>query len=147
MNQTIPQLKRKLRQLKRLEDRIRFGNRPVPEDRIRVWDRFFSTRNDRDGSVQYPLHDLVKMDKQTLKSIFAAYFYGVYYQSYRENGLIPKDLFDPSLLSLLDLPPDAGPQDVKDTFRRLAKRYHPDHGGDSKRFIELMDTYRKLKGI
>jgi len=147
MHQTIGQLKHKLRQLKKLEVKVRFGGGPVPENSGLVWDTFFSTKTESDRGVQYSLNRLLRMDRESPKAAFAAFFYGVYFQYYRESGLVPQDLHDPRLLSLLDLPPDAGIQDIKNRFRQLAKEHHPDHGGDSRRFIELIDTYEKLKGV
>ena len=41
---TIPQLKRKLRQLKQAECRIRFRASPQEAHQTLVWDTFFSTR-------------------------------------------------------------------------------------------------------
>lgn len=46
----------------------------------------------------------------------------------------------------MGLPPDATTGTIKSKFRELAKKYHPDLGGDSGKFIELMNTYRKLIG-
>ncbi len=147
MQQSEAQLKRKLRQLKKLEIKIRFGKQPASQDRRLIWDTFFSTRAENDEMVKYPLHQLRRMDRESLKAVFEAYFYAVYFQSYKEKGLRPEDVYDPQLLSLLDLKPDTGIEGIKRKFRELAKRYHPDHGGDSESFIELVDTYEKLTSI
>jgi hypothetical protein len=136
----------KLRQLKKVEARIRFGDQPVPPGRTLIWNQFFSTRTWDDVQVRYPLCMLVGLDRERRKEVFEEYLSWVYFQYYRENGLTVTNLYDPRLLSLLGLPPGATTQDIKRRFRTLAKRYHPDHGGESARFIELMDAYEKLLG-
>ncbi len=138
------QLKRKLRQLKRLETKIRFGGQPVPGNRSLVWNAFFSTKAADDAVVKYPLNRLVEMDRQGRKQVFDEYFYRVYYQNYKERGLTIADVYDPTLLSLMGLPPHAGSEEIKARFRELAKRYHPDHGGDSEKFIELIELRERL---
>jgi DnaJ-like protein len=146
MSHSTDQLKRKLRQLKKLEVSIRFKDRPVRENWKLLWDVFFSTRTENDASVKYPLSRLLKMGRQELKGAFEEYFYRIYFQNYKDNGLAMADVHDPQLLSLLGLPAYAGTQDIKRRFRELAKRYHPDHGGDSAKFITLVETYEQLQG-
>jgi len=46
---------------------------------------------------------------------------------------------------VLELPVEAGWQDVKSAYRRLAKLHHPDHGGDQARFVEIRMAYEMLK--
>ena len=145
MNYTAPTLKRKLRSLKKFEATIRFKDLATPADPKLVWDVFFSTRPNN-LLVKYPLHQLLEMTRQELKQVFEEYFYRIYIQNYRERGLTMADVYDPQLLSLLGLPPYTGGQDIKKRYRELAKRYHPDHGGDSEKFIELVDLYQKLVG-
>lgn len=143
MDLSADQLKRKLRQLKKLELKIRFKGQPAPEQRL-VWDAFFSTKARDDGSVKYPLQRLLQLDRQELRAVFEEYFYRVYFQNYQDHGLTHADVYDPQLLSLLGLPPYAGIEEIKHRFRELAKRYHPDHGGDSDKFIELVNIYERL---
>lgn len=90
------------------------------------------------------MHELLGMDRQQLKDVFDEYFYFVYYQYYKENGIMPQGVYDINLLASLNLPPDASTEMIKKRFRELAKKYHPDHGGDSRKFISLVETYRKL---
>jgi hypothetical protein len=137
------QLKRKLRQLKKLEIALRYGKLPPSAKPPLIWDEFFSTRAG-ESSVKYPFEQLLRLDREQLKAIFEEYFYQVYFQRYAERGLKPEDVYDPKLLSLLGLPPQAGLADIKKRFRELAKKHHPDHGGDSAQFIRLMETYEKL---
>lgn len=44
---------------------------------------------------------------------------------------------DTDPFALLGLPPDATAQDVRRTIRDLAKRHHPDRGGDGERMREV----------
>ncbi|HEY8420442.1 MAG TPA: J domain-containing protein [Thermoclostridium sp.] len=48
------------------------------------------------------------------------------------------------MLKQFGLPYDADMDAIKKRFRELAKKYHPDTGGDSTKFIELMEAYKKL---
>ena len=146
MERTVEWYIHKLRQLKKVETRIRFQDRPMPPGRTLIWGQFFSTRSWDDPGVRYPLRVLTTMDRERRKEVFEEYLSWVYFQYYRENGLSVANLYDPALLALLGLPPTATTADIKRRFRTLAKRYHPDHGGESERFIELMDTYEKLLG-
>jgi DnaJ-domain-containing protein 1 len=144
MRYSADQLKRKLRQLKKLEMAIRFKDRPMTNTQKLIWDVFFSTRAKNDIPVKYPLSYLLKMSREELKAIVEEYFYRVYFQNFQENGLAA-DVYDPQLLALLGLPPHAGMLEIKQRYRELAKRYHPDHGGDSQKFIELVEIYERLK--
>jgi hypothetical protein len=140
----IDALKRKLRRLKKLERAIRFKHRPEPPHARLVWDVFFSTRGQGRAEVKYSLEQLARLDREALKAVFEEYFYRVYYQTYTENGLRPADVYDPQLLALLELPAHAGLDEIKHRFRELAKRYHPDLGGNSDDFRTLMDVYERL---
>lgn len=146
MQRSVAQLKRKLRQLKKIEIKIRFGGQPWPGNRRLIWDVFFSTQTEYDYSVKYPLSRLSKMDRQELKQVFDEYFYRIYFQNYTEKGLTVADVYDSTLLSLLGLPPYAGIEEIRARFRELAKKYHPDHGGDSEKFIELVEIRERLTG-
>ncbi len=145
MHQSSDRLKRKLRQLKKLELAIRFPNQPPAENYRLVWDVFFSTKPEATG-VKYPFDQLLGLEPEQLERIFEEYFYRVFFENYKENGLALADVYDPKLLSLLGLPPYAGLDEIKHRFRELAKRYHPDLGGDSAKFIELMKIYEELQG-
>lgn len=139
------ELKRKLRNLKKAEERIRFtyasntGNR-----KYLVWDQFFSTKNEYDPTVKFSLYKLVHLDKPSFREVIQEYFYSVYFLKYKENGITLKDIYDPELLSILNLMPGAGFNDIKNRFRELAKKYHPDHGGETDKMIEILDAYHKL---
>jgi hypothetical protein len=146
MEASFDSLKRKLRQLKKLEIGLRFRYRPMPEKPDLVWDRFFATKGKASAAARYPLSRLSQMSREEQKQVYEEYFYWVYFRYYQENGLTPDNLHDPQLLALLGLPPYAGLADIKKRFRALAKRHHPDHGGDSEQFMALMQVYEKLTG-
>jgi DnaJ-like protein len=138
------QLKKKLRALKKVEKKIRYEYNTAGMNMDYVWNRFFSTKSINDLTVKYPLWKLVQLDKYELKKVFEDYFYCVYYEKFRENGLKFDDMYDPNLLSFLGLHQDASFDEIKAKFRELAKKYHPDHGGDKDKMIELIDVYKKL---
>jgi DnaJ domain len=144
MPHSVAQLKRKLRQLKQLEMTIRFGGQAAPEHPTLVWNVFFSTKATDPTAVKYPLPRLLQMEHHELKAVFDEYFFRVYSQNYQDHGLMQADVYDPQLLALLGLPPYAGIAEIKQRFRELAKRYHPDHGGDSEQFIGLVNLYERL---
>ena len=96
--------------------------------------------------MKYPLPRLVAMSEAEYKSVIEEFFYRIYFQSYKEDGLSISDVYEPELLELLDLPPYAGLQDVKKRFRELAMKHHPDHGGNADKFIELMGLYEQITG-
>jgi len=46
--------------------------------------------------------------------------------------------------STLGINKDAGPDDIKRAYRKLASQHHPDKGGDTKKFQEIEEAYRTL---
>ncbi|MEM5875696.1 MAG: DnaJ domain-containing protein [Candidatus Aenigmatarchaeota archaeon] len=46
--------------------------------------------------------------------------------------------------SILGIPPDSSEKDIKKKFRELVKKYHPDKGGDSEKFKEILEAYMIL---
>ena len=142
------QLRRKIKHLKQAEIAIRFRHNPPRsgDDKPLVWNTFFTLKPGAAQSARYNLDELVQQSPDQLRDIISDYFCFVYYQFYRENGLSFDTAYgyDPHLLELMGLPPAAGADDIRKRFRELARKYHPDTGGDSQRFIELMDVYKKL---
>lgn len=47
-------------------------------------------------------------------------------------------------LSVLGLPMNATPQQIKRRYRTLAKRYHPDRGGDQRQMQRIIAAYEYL---
>jgi len=148
------EIKHKIRKLKKLEMKIRFQNINHQENdqayfgnanKIKlVWDGFFDLHEECTKNVKFPISKLVLMNKDEIRNVISEYFYNVYYRFYRENGITDVPLYDPEILSQMGLPANSGSSDIKKKFRELAKKYHPDTGGDSEKFIELMENYRSL---
>ena len=140
----IYETKRKVRKLKTVEKKIRFGN----ETRIGVslvWDSFFDLHDSSVSTARYTLSILALMDREDYKRVVDEYFANVYYEYYKENGIVHTATYDPSILAQLELPFNAEIHDIKKRFRELAMIYHPDKGGDPARFIDLMKIYEKLR--
>ena len=47
-------------------------------------------------------------------------------------------------LNVLGLPPNATPQQIKRRYRTLAKRYHPDRGGNQQQMQRIIAAYEYL---
>jgi len=149
---TREEIKRKLRKLKKVEVKIRFGNSGFSENGLSeniknvklVWDEFFDLNEVYKGHSKYSLAELSAMGKDALKDVISEFFFSVYYTYYKENCIINTGLYDPDILKQFGLPYDADMDAIKKRFRELAKKYHPDTGGDSTKFIELMEAYKKL---
>ena len=48
-------------------------------------------------------------------------------------------------LAVLGLPPDATHQQIKRRYRELAKKHHPDRGGDPREMQRIIAAYELLK--
>lgn len=142
------EIKTKIRSLKKLERKIRFSDPHDPDSGINtrglVWDEFFDLGKEYKGKAKYSIYSLAAMTKERIREVIDEYFFHVYYRFYKENGIINVQSYDPGILARLGLPMDADGKAIKKKFRELAKKYHPDTGGDSKKFIELMENYKKL---
>lgn len=141
----LDEIKRKIRRLKRTEAAIRFGGKDAAEARY-VWDRFFDLHAPPSGNAKYTLGALAALSREEYGSVIDEYFALVYYEFYRENGILPARIYNPDALSSLGLPFNADQNDVRSKFRELAKKHHPDVGGDTDEFIKIMDAYKKLSG-
>jgi len=135
-------LKRRVRKLKKLEQIIRFGGEENNQNL--VWDTFFDLYHNPGDTAKYTLSALSAMSQAEYENVVEAFFAKVCYEFYKENGISNTQLYDPAMLAHLDLPPTADEAAIKKRFRELAKEYHPDAGGDSEKFIALMNAYKKL---
>jgi len=139
----IADLKRRVRKLKQAENAIRArGN--MRDDIPLVWEKFFCLRTNSESKSLYTLSELSAMSREEYKAVVDEFFARVYYEVYVYNGNIEANIYDPQLLAQLDLSPIADEAAVKKRFRELAKKYHPDTGGDQVKFVALMKVYREL---
>lgn len=139
------EIKKKLRTLKQQEIGIRTNYGAIDIKGIRlIWDQYFSTKTSDDQAVKYSLKKLSEMNHDERKEVFDAFFCSVFIQHYKENGIPVTDMFDRGLLSYFGLPATATIEDIKSRFRHLAKINHPDKGGSSDIFIEILDAYEQL---
>jgi hypothetical protein len=139
------EIKRKVRKLKKHETKIRFGTLiKIPANAKLVWDELFDLHEQSNGKAKYTLSRLCEMNKDEYKSVADEFFFRVYYQFYRENGMLNTHIYDPDILAELGLPRDADYTLIKRKFHELAMKYHPDTGGDAAQFIKLMESYKKL---
>jgi len=137
-------IKKKLRALKKQEIRIRFGHHYDESKNKLVWNDFFSTKDSKISEAKYPLSFLLIVSKELFVEIIEEFFYNVYYTKYKENGILFNDTFNPELLAFLGLSTSATAQDIKKKFRKLAMKYHPDHGGNPEDMKEIIDAYKQL---
>jgi glyoxylase-like metal-dependent hydrolase (beta-lactamase superfamily II) len=140
----VDSLKRKLRELKRLEDKIRFAHIPDTATKKYIWDEFFSTRHEDDLTVKYPISILLKFNNEALKKAFEDYFCSLYFRMYKDMGLNFNVVKDPGFTDYFGLDPGASVEEIKKKFRKLAKKYHPDHGGSNEKMIEVLAAYHRL---
>jgi DnaJ-domain-containing protein 1 len=140
------EIKRSVRNLKKLELKIRFNQEQIPDGlRTRiVWNEFFNLKEQ--GKGKYSLDFLASLSKEEFKEVINEFFFKVYEQYYAENALNYINVKNADKLALLGLTYDADNDMVKARFRELAKKYHPDHGGDREQFIWLMEIYKELTG-
>lgn len=169
----VNDIKRRLRRLKALEVKLRFGGGPPPAGARLVWDDYFDLRGapgegrpglpekggelpggQNAGTKNMPkepparctLARAAAMGREGLRAVADDYFAALYYTLYKERGLAGGGRYSPSALAALGLPPGAGEAAVKKRFRQLALTAHPDAGGTDEAFIALMEAYRGLEG-
>ena len=53
----------------------------------------------------------------------------------------------PDYYKTLGVPRDADADTIKKAFRKLARKYHPDAGGDEAKFKEINEAYEKTKSL
>ena len=140
----IDQLKHKLRELKKIEKTMRKQHFLSTENKHLVWSKFFCTKNNVLSNVRYPIHILTVFGDNARKEVFNEFFYHMFYDIFSLISFKIDNLYDPDLLALLELGPEASKEDIRSQFRKLAKQYHPDQGGDKDKMIELIEVYNKL---
>jgi hypothetical protein len=145
MSVTYPQVKRTVRHVRQVELTLRVGRAPAPDHPPLGWDEFVSTTDADCQSVKYPLSHLLQLEREEFKAILDEYCAQIYAQTAQDHSLSQADVDDPQLLARLGFSPDAGSSEVKRRVRVLAKQYHPDRGGESAQFVELVALYERRK--
>lgn len=148
------EIKRKLRELKKLEIKLREKQSSLWNNRIKspsnfqntdlIWNKFFSVSS---KDAKYSIIELSKMTKEEFKEVITEYICYVYYSLYNESGFSDNVNLDIETLADLGLPVYADQNEIKRRFRELAKESHPDNGGDSQKFIKLMEQFKKFKNM
>jgi len=137
------ELKRRVRKLEQFENTLRTRNNigsGVPLE----WDKYFDLRETGKSNALYSLSKLAALNKAEYKTVTEEFFARIYYEVYVHNGIIDAPIYDASLLEQIGLPPVADEAAVKKRFRDLAMQHHPDKGGNSEKFVQLMKVYREL---
>jgi len=142
MHMDIRKLKKKLKELKELEKRLRSSDGVIFPDNKLIWPKFFSFREG--DEVEYPFSLLSALERESRKKIFGEFLYSVYIAKFKEQGLLMEELKDPFVLQYFGLPLHASTEDIKRKFRELAKQYHPDKGGGHEEMIELLNMYENV---
>ena len=147
------ELKQKLRKLKLVELRIRYGfsysfiEQNKDSEKITslplLWKEFFCFKDSKKKATRYSFSELSHMNKEQIKRVFDEFWLELYYRIYQNSAMGTMNLLEPELLSYLGLPFDADDNMVKKRFRKLCKDYHPDQGGDEEKFCELMNIMEK----
>lgn len=153
----ISEIKRTLRELKIMELMVQYGftyhfiqsNRTTMQNYTKslIWNDFFNLDKQKNkmSNSRYSLTDLENLDKDSFDQIIGEYWSYVYYSIYKKQGIPAFETINPDLLRYLDLPLNADETQIKKRFRELCKKYHPDAGGSSEKFIELMKIADKIK--
>jgi DnaJ-domain-containing protein 1 len=131
--------------MRQLELTLRFGHAPAPDHPPLVWDGFFSTKDADCQSVKYSLSHLLQLEREEFKAILDEYVSRIYTQTAQDRTLSQADVYDPQLLAQFGLPPDAGSSEIKQRYRAMARQYHPDRGGESAQFVQLVALYERLR--
>lgn len=137
-------IKRKLREIKRFELKVRSDNYKSYNIDL-VWDKFFDLKDYSNKNVRYTIDKLSLMTKEEFADVIKEYFYQVYCRFYSERGMADTTFIDIDILNKLGLSMDSGYDDVIKAFREHVKDYHPDNGGDVDKFLEIMDSYNRFR--
>lgn len=89
-------------------------------------------------AIELTVNALRGLERWGAKEIVAAAFQG--FQA------LPASTDGASWWRLLGVAPDASEVEIEAAYRRLAKRHHPDAGGDGEMFQRLTTAYQQAKG-
>ncbi|MBF8284586.1 MAG: hypothetical protein HW378_3501 [Anaerolineales bacterium] len=151
MGRSVDQLKRKLRQLKRLEVSIRFKDRPMVEGRKLLVVVLFV---EEDWLFEYysEFDKLVGKSRRPIQAKSPE----LSAVAFCSDQLLP-DATNPRFIVFRVAQKRMGWRWPMSTIHSCCpcwdclptqafRTYHPDHGGDNAKFIELVEIYEQLKG-
>lgn len=69
---------------------------------------------------------------------FGDFFYSLFNNIFKNSNPVPSESF-----SILEISEDSTEEDIKNTYRKLAKIHHPDVGGNHKKFLEITEAKNK----
>jgi hypothetical protein len=133
---TRDDLVRKLRDLRRLEQRLSGAGEGAPTE---LWCEFFSVTEG--ARVRYPFRMLQVFDRRSRERAFQEYLLALWVRTGAAGPI--RSAHDQFLLDELGLTAAARDEDVRAAFRRLALELHPDLGGDEDLMRELIERYRR----
>jgi DnaJ-domain-containing protein 1 len=83
----------------------------------------------------------VTSEAQTLDRVFAQFFLG--FAATPDDTVLLLGSGEEKWWKILDVVPEADQSAIRNAFRALARRYHPDAGGDPKEFQRLRRAYEQ----
>jgi hypothetical protein len=129
-------VKRKLRELKRLEQLLTGGNE--------TFDAFFALEEGK--KARYPFRMLCVFDKSSRDLAFKEFLdqlWGVHdSESAGEAVVVDRGAFG-ELIRALGLPAETSREEVIRLFRTQIKELHPDVGGEHELAVELISLYKR----
>ena len=134
-------IKRKIRELKKLEKKIQtecVQNSEMEKSLDHydlLWNTFFYLGEGEKVEAKYSMNQLIRMTKEELKAVIDEFLCQIF--DYYYANIEQKDK-DNIFKAVCD-------DDAMKKLRKLMKQYHPDNGGDSTMFIEVSEKYRRLK--
>lgn len=135
--QDSDRLKRKLRNLKKDEERMVCGLLGVQQISFPlIWNQYFDLNGSNRSKAKYTFNDLKKMSQDEFDEVVNDYFFSIleYFCRIRNHNICP----------ILNIPNDSDISVIKKRFRELAKTMHPDAGGSQEDFIQLYEVYEQL---
>ena len=128
---TRDELVRKLRDLRRLERRLRGGS-------SELWEQYFAL--EEGVKVRFPFAMLLVFDRASRERAFRDFLLALWASQLGVNAERPEE--DEQLRAFLGVGAHADAQTVREAFRRMAHELHPDHGGDAEAMRDLIQRYR-----
>ena len=129
-----------LRKLREIRYDMRELSHSLKEEQIREWRKKVGINNSQ-GAREFILMDHINRVKLLRE---ARQFINMIQVEMMKNEEILKILESDNDYEILGLDEKASIIELKKSFRMLAKKYHPDTGGDSELFITVNNAYKGI---